>query len=131
MTVYSELITFLCINLIWFIYFIIITTYYYMYHCSDPFCTVSVVIYWIYPLQWIAGILNKWLWLWLWLLWLWHCCRRLQDEPDKGCGEVNCSYAGQGAIPKTSTSAYRAHILNPKNSEPFKISDILHILVRK
>jgi len=69
--VYSELITFLCINLIWFIYCTIITNhYYYMYCCSDSFCTVLcyVVICWqvLYPLWWIAGILNKWLWLWLW-----------------------------------------------------------------
>ena len=64
--VYSELITFLGINLIWFIYCIIITNYYCMYYCSDSFCTVSVVIYWqvLYPLWWIAGILNKWLRLW-------------------------------------------------------------------
>ena len=66
LNVYSELITFLCINLIWFMYCIIITNYYYMYYCSDLFCTVYVVIYWqvLYPLWWIAGILNKWLWLW-------------------------------------------------------------------
>jgi hypothetical protein len=60
----SQLITFLCINLIWSIYCIIITNYYYMYYCSDSFCTVCV-IYWqaLYPLCWISGILNK-LWLW-------------------------------------------------------------------
>ena len=64
---FSELITFLCINLIRFIYCILITNYYYIYYCSDSFCTVYeyVVIYWqvLYPLWWIAGILNKWLWL--------------------------------------------------------------------
>jgi hypothetical protein len=62
--VYSGLITFLCINLIWFIYSIIINNYYYMYYCSDSFYTVYVVIYWqvLYPLLWISGILNKWLW---------------------------------------------------------------------
>jgi hypothetical protein len=65
--VHSELITFLCINLIWFIYCIIITNYYYMYYCSDSFCTAYVVIYWqvLYPLWWISGILNTLLWLWL------------------------------------------------------------------
>jgi len=65
LTVYSGLITFLYINLIWFIYCIIITNYYYMYCCSDSFCTVYVVIYWqvLHPLCWITGILNKWLWL--------------------------------------------------------------------
>jgi len=64
---YSELITFLCINLIWLIYCIVITNYYYMYYCSDSFCIVYVVIYWqvLHTLWWIAGILNKWLWLWL------------------------------------------------------------------
>jgi len=68
--VYSQLITFLCINLIWFIYCIIITNYYFiMYYCSDSFCTVYTVICWqvLYQLWWIAGILNKL--LWLWLLW--------------------------------------------------------------
>jgi len=77
--VYSELVTFLCINLIWFIYCILITNYYYMYYCSDLFFTLYVVIYWqvLYPLWWIAGILNKWL-LWLWLRQAHspnHCCR--------------------------------------------------------
>jgi len=85
--VYSELITFLCINLIWFIYCILITNYYYMYYCSDLFCTVSVVIYWqvLYPLWWTAGILNKWLWLWL----LYHVfktlsrfCKKLVKLPE-------------------------------------------------
>jgi len=70
--VYFELIAFLCINLIWFIYCITSTNYYYMYYCSDSFCTVYVVICWqdLYPLWWIAGILNKLLWLWLidWLI---------------------------------------------------------------
>ena len=42
---YSELITFLCINLIWFIYCIIITNYYYIYYCSDSFCTVYSFIH--------------------------------------------------------------------------------------
>jgi hypothetical protein len=70
--VYSQLITFLCINLICFIYCIIITNYFYIYYCSDLFCTVYVVIYWqvLYPLWWIAEILNKWLWLCLWRVWI-------------------------------------------------------------
>jgi len=55
----------------------------------------------------------------------------LKDEPDKGCGEMNSDYMYQGAIPKASTSVHRNHLLNPKNAEPFKISDDLHILVRK
>jgi len=51
------------LKLTWFIYCILITNYYYMYCCSDVFCTVYVVIYWQvpYPLWWIAGILNKWM----------------------------------------------------------------------
>jgi len=55
----------------------------------------------------------------------------LQDEPGKGCGEINSNYACQGAVPKASTSACRSHLLNPKNIEPYKISDDLNILVRK
>jgi hypothetical protein len=55
----------------------------------------------------------------------------LQDEPDEGCGEINSNYVCQGAVPKASTSARRSHPLNPKNAEPFKISDDLNILVRK
>jgi len=43
--VYSELITFLCINLFLFIYCILITNYYCMYYSSDSFRTVYVVIY--------------------------------------------------------------------------------------
>jgi len=38
-----------------------IPNYYYMYYCSDSFCTLYVVIYGqvLCPLWWIAGILNK------------------------------------------------------------------------
>ena len=55
--VYSELITFICIILI---YCNVITSYYYIYYCSNSFCTVYVVIYWhvLYPLWWFAGILK-------------------------------------------------------------------------
>ena len=67
LTLYSELLTFFCINLTWFNYCILITNYYYMYCCSDVFCTVYVVIYWQvpYPLWWIVGILNKWMNEWM------------------------------------------------------------------
>ena len=72
LTVYSELITFPCINLICLIYnhrspYIYI--YIYMSYCQYSFCTMPVVIYWqvLYLLWSTYGILNKWLWLWLWL----------------------------------------------------------------
>ena len=60
---------------------IIIIILYYLFYCSDSFCTVSVVIYWqvLYPLWWICWILSKSWWLWLWL-----CNRTKFVNPQPG-----------------------------------------------